>query len=89
MVGHAASSWLVDVNPQISWEEPSRATTPLHEHHFCSRCGCTTYGISPAYSLADEGIPERKKLAVNAKLVDDYALLTSLPLETIDGRNLW
>ncbi|HEY9013022.1 MAG TPA: GFA family protein, partial [Devosia sp.] len=19
-------------------------TTPLHEHHFCARCGCTTYG---------------------------------------------
>jgi hypothetical protein len=64
-------------------------TTPLHEHHFCARCGCTTYGISPAYSLEDTEIPEKKKVGVNAKLFDDYALLVSLPVETIDGRNLW
>lgn len=64
-------------------------TTPLHEHHFCARCGCTTYSISPDYSLEDTEVPDRKKLAVNARLLDDYALLTSLPVETIDGRNLW
>lgn len=64
-------------------------TTPLSEHHFCTRCGCTTYGISPDYSLEDTEIPEKKKAGVNVKLLDDYALLTSLPVETIDGRNLW
>lgn len=64
-------------------------TTPLHEHHFCVRCGCTTYGISPDYSLEDTTIPDKKKLAYNVKLLDDYALFTALTIDTIDGRNLW
>jgi hypothetical protein len=64
-------------------------TSPLHEHHFCARCGCTTYGISPDYSLEDTEVPEKKKFAVNARLLDDYALFRSLPVEEIDGRNLW
>lgn len=64
-------------------------TTPLHEHHLCTRCGCTVYGITPAYSLEDTEIPEKKTLGVNVKLLDDYALFTALPVETIDGRNLW
>jgi len=64
-------------------------TTPLHEHHFCARCGCTTYGTSPDYSLEDTEIPEKRKFAVNAKLFDDYALFRALKVEEIDGRNLW
>jgi hypothetical protein len=63
--------------------------SPLHEHHLCTRCGCTTYGISPAYTLEDEGVPEKKKFAVNAMLLDDFELLRSLPVSEIDGRNLW
>jgi len=64
-------------------------TTPLHEHHMCTKCGCATYGISPDYSLEDTGIPEKRKAAVNTRLLDDYALFTGLTIETIDGRNLW
>jgi hypothetical protein len=64
-------------------------TTPLHEHHFCTRCGCTTYGTSPDYSLEDTEIPEKRKFAVNVKLLDDYGLYRSLPVTEIDGRNLW
>lgn len=64
-------------------------TSPLHEHHFCGRCGCTTYGISPDYSLEDTEIPEKKKFAVNVQLLDDFALYRSLPITEIDGRNLW
>lgn len=64
-------------------------TTPLNEHHYCAKCGCTTYGVSPDYSLEDTEIPEKKKAGVNVKLLDDYPLLTALPVETIDGRNLW
>ena len=64
-------------------------TTPLHEHHFCTRCGCTTYGTSPAYTLESTEIPEERKFAINVKLLDDYALFRSLPVEEIDGRNLW
>ncbi len=67
-------------------------TTLLHEHHICTRCGCTIYGTSPAYSmetLETGKMPEKMKAGVNVKLLEDYALLTSLPVETIDGRNLW
>ena len=63
--------------------------SPLHEHHFCTRCGCTTYGVSPDYSLEDTAVPERKKMAINVKILDDYELMQSLPVNIIDGRNLW
>lgn len=64
-------------------------TTPLHAHHFCARCGCTTYGTSPYYSLEDTEVPEKRKFAVNVRLLDDYELYRRLPVEEIDGRNLW
>jgi hypothetical protein len=64
-------------------------SSPLHEHHFCSKCGCTTYGIAPDYSLDDTEMPTKKKLGVNVKLLEDFALLKSLWVEEIDGRNLW
>ena len=78
--------------PRVVADEHDRIyspVTPLHEHHFCSKCGCTTYGTSPAYSLEDTGIPEKRKFAVNVKLFDDYPLYRALPVEEIDGRNLW
>jgi len=64
-------------------------TTPLHKHHFCANCGCTTYGTSPDYSLEDTEIPERQKFAINVKLLDDYELYRSLEVIELDGRNLW
>ena len=57
-------------------------------HYFCARCGCATYGISPDWTLGGEGIPEKKKFAVNVRLLDDFDL-KSLAVEEIDGRNLW
>jgi hypothetical protein len=64
-------------------------TSPLHAHHFCAKCGCTTYGTSPDYSLEDTTIPEKRKFAVNVKLLDNYELYRALPVSEIDGRNLW
>lgn len=64
------------------------ASGGINQHHFCSRCGCSTYGISPDWSLGDTAIPEAKKFAINAKLLDDFEL-AALTVETIDGRNLW
>lgn len=64
-------------------------TTPLHAHHFCTRCGCATYGTSPDYALGDTGVPEKQKFGINVQLLDDYGLYRSLPVEEIDGRNLW
>ena len=64
-------------------------TNPLHEHHFCAKCGCTTYGVSPAYTLESKVTPEEKKFAINVRLLDDYALFRGLVVTEIDGRNLW
>jgi hypothetical protein len=65
------------------------APSEINEHYFCSKCGCTTHGISPDWSLADTEIPEKKKFSINVKLLDDYALYRTLPVTEIDGRNLW
>lgn len=65
------------------------APNTYNEHYFCARCGITTHGVSPAWELGGEGIPETKKFAVNARLLDDYALFTALEIERIDGRTLW
>jgi len=57
-------------------------------HYFCSNCGCATYGVSPDWTLGGEGIPEKKKWALNVRLLDDFDL-KSLKIVEIDGRNLW
>lgn len=68
-------------------------------HYFCANCGCTTYGISPDWTDMNIGwdkgdempaaaIPEKKRFAVNVRLLDDFDL-RSLTIEEIDGRNLW
>ena len=66
------------------------ASGGINQHHFCANCGCQTYGISPDWSLdGPDGIPEKTKFAINARLFDDFTLLKSLPVGEIDGRNLW
>ena len=65
--------------------------TGLNHHHFCGRCGCTTHGISPAWTEAHIGgnsIPEESRWGVNARLLDDVDL-GAIPVRQIDGRNLW
>jgi hypothetical protein len=67
------------------------SATGFNEHHYCSRCGCQTYGISPDWSAADIGgtsVPEKKKFALNARLLDDVDV-EAIAVEVIDGRNLW
>jgi hypothetical protein len=61
----------------------------FNEHYFCGHCGCATYGISPDWTLGSEGIPERKKFALNARLLDDFELKSLVVVVEIDGRNLW
>ena len=84
MVRHAASSWLVDVNPQISWEEPSRATTPLREDGLHRPQLPGLRGSSPQLSVpvrfgaglngaAQAGVGERGLGSLDA---DDGATLT-------------
>ncbi|WP_140635765.1 GFA family protein [Methylibium rhizosphaerae] len=59
----------------------------LIKHHFCATCGCSTYCESPDFR---SGAPdfEHPRLSVNARLFDDFDL-DAVPLETIDGKNLW
>jgi hypothetical protein len=64
------------------------ASDGINQHFFCANCGCATYGISPAWTLDSEGVPEKKKFALNARLLDDFDL-SRLTVEVIDGRNLW
>lgn len=55
--------------------------------NFCATCGCSTFNESPDWSTGepDFGHP---KIGVNARLFDDFDL-DAVPVETIDGRNLW
>lgn len=57
------------------------------EHYFCPGCGMTTYGVSPVFvDLKPD--PEKKQIAVNARLLDDVGIGV-IPVTVIDGKNLW
>jgi hypothetical protein len=57
------------------------------KHHFCSVCGCSTFGDSPVWDAAREEIDfSRRKLIVNARLFEDFDLST-VPVRHFDGRN--
>ena len=60
----------------------------FNQHHFCTRCGCQTYGISPDWSLGETEVPSKKKFAINARLLDNFHF-EKLVIEPIDGRHLW
>jgi hypothetical protein len=65
--------------------------TGLNHHNFCARCGCTTYGVTPDWCVANIGantVPEKTKIGLNIRLFDNLELL-SIPIETVDRRNLW
>ena len=59
----------------------------LGRHNFCAGCGCTTYGEFPDFStgVADHDNP---KISINARLLDDYDV-ASIPVQRIDGKNMW
>ena len=64
-----------------------RWRTETVRHHFCPVCGCGTYSVSPDWS---NGTPDfdHPKVGVNARLFDDFDL-DAVPVDVIDGRNLW
>jgi hypothetical protein len=64
------------------------SVTGYNKHHFCANCGCTTFGVSPDWQLGATEIPTTTKIAINARLFDDFDV-GSLRVEKIDGRNLW
>jgi len=57
------------------------------KHPYCANCGCGTYSESPDWS---NGKPDfdNPKVAVNARLFDDFDL-EAVPVNMIDGKNLW
>ena len=57
------------------------------KHHFCASCGCGTYSESPDWSTGKADF-DNPKVAVNARLFDDFDL-DAVPVNMIDGRNLW
>jgi hypothetical protein len=57
------------------------------EHHHCANCGCGTFTVSPDFSTGKPDF-EHPKVGVNARLFDDFDL-DAVPVQVIDGRNLW
>ena len=68
------------------------ASDGINQHHFCSRCGCQTYGTTPDWTMAhidNPVMPTTRRFSLNVKLLDDFALIAAIPVTAIDGRNLW
>lgn len=61
--------------------------TKMVQSHFCPTCGCTTFNESPDWSTGKPDF-DNPKIAINARLLDDFDL-DAVPVEVIDGRNLW
>src|SRR5437868_4782042 len=57
------------------------------KHHFCASCGCGTYSESPDWSTGKPDF-DNPKIGVNARLFDDFDL-DAVPVNVIDGKNLW
>lgn len=69
-------------------------TNPENKHYFCADCGCTTFSDSPDYSMFMDGgdentfSPANRRISINLWALDDFDA-QAVPVETIDGRNLW
>ena len=57
------------------------------KHHYCAKCGCGTYSESPDWSTGKPDF-DNPKVGVNARLFDDFDL-DAVPVNVIDGKNLW
>jgi hypothetical protein len=57
------------------------------KHNFCANCGCGTYSESPDWSTGKPDF-DHPRVGVNARLLDDFEL-EAVPVEVIDGKNLW
>ena len=64
-----------------------RWRTKTSQHHFCANCGCGTYSQSPDWSTGKADF-DHPKIGINARLLDDFDL-DAVPVEVIDGKNLW
>jgi hypothetical protein len=55
--------------------------------HFCRTCGCSTYNESPSWVDRKPDFT-RPRIAINARLFDDFDL-DAVPIQVLDGKNLW
>ena len=65
-----------------------RWNTELVAHHFCSGCGCATFSDSPAFESDGTWDGSTRRIGVNARLFDHFDV-AAMPVEVIDGKNLW
>lgn len=84
--------WAYYTPDQIRFETPKSTATYRWQslivaHNFCPTCGCTTYNESPSWVDFKPDF-EHPRIAINARLFDDFDFAT-VPVEVIDGRNLW
>ena len=52
---------------------------------FCPSCGCNTYNETFDWSTGEVG---QTMISINARLLDDFDI-DSVPVDVIDGKNLW
>lgn len=60
---------------------------PLNRHYFCATCGCGTFSETPDWT-AQPFDPNSLQQTINLRALDDFDI-DALPVEVIDGRNLW
>jgi hypothetical protein len=80
-----------EVRELVTEGKATYAPSIVNEHYFCSRCGMTTHGTSPDYTLENaenHTIPDGRRASINARMLEDFDIST-LPVTRIDGRNLW
>jgi hypothetical protein len=56
-------------------------------HNFCPICGCGTFTETPDWSTGEANL-DNPRVSINAHLFDDFDL-QAVPVEVIDGKNLW
>lgn len=57
-------------------------------HHFCGRCGCTTWSDSPDFQPDGRWDGTTRRIGVNARLIDDFDAAAA-PVVILDGKHLW
>ncbi|MBZ9655682.1 GFA family protein [Phyllobacterium lublinensis] len=63
------------------------ARNGMNRHHHCNVCGCGTFSQVPTWTDYKPDL-DHPRISVNVRLFDDFDI-GSLPVEIIDGRNLW
>lgn len=80
-----------EVRELVTEAKATYAPHTFNQHHFCARCGMTTHGSAPKWTLENaenHTVPEARQASINARMFEDFDY-TTLPINRIDGRNLW